>query len=106
MIEVLIAGLFIVAFGGMILILVLGAQEVEGEVKVRETEARGAPAEFSRLPDLLVTPPARPRVSEPNDVLQQLQQYLDAEQTFADEFVAQPSIESLYRETERKLSPH
>ena len=33
-------------------------------------------------------------------------QYLEAEQLLADEFVLQPSIESLYRESGRRLTIH
>ncbi len=108
MIGVLIGGLFIVVFGGMLLILVLGAGQVEDEVKAREAEAREMRAEPTRPARFLeAAPPPRPQTGQPQldeALLSQLQQYIDAEQTLADEFVLQPSIDSLYRETGRKLA--
>ena len=108
MLGVLIGGLFIFAFGGMLLILVLGARRIEDEIKARTLEARESRANAARIPRFfVVTQPTRPRGGQPDEaLLWQLQQYLEAEQTLADEFVLQPSIESLYRESARKLTVH
>jgi hypothetical protein len=106
MLGVLIGGLFMFAFGGMLLILMLGARRIEDEIKTREAQAlRADAAQIPRF--FVVTPPARPRVGPLDDaLLWQLQRYLEAEQTLADEFVLQPSIESLYRESGRRFTAH
>jgi hypothetical protein len=108
MLGVLIGGLFIFAFGGLLLILVLGARRIEDEMRVRALAERKARAEVARIPGFfVVSQPARPRAGQLDEaLLWQLQQYLEAEQTLADEFVLQPSIESLYRESGRKLTTH
>ncbi len=108
MLGVLVGGLFIFAFGGMLLILALGARRIEDEIKAREAGAREARAEAARIPRFfVVAPQPRPRIGQLDDaLLWQVQQYLEAEQTLADEFVLQPSIENLYRETGRRLTTH
>ncbi len=96
------------AFGGMLLIVFLGARRIEDEFaeKTRVEEAIRAKAAW--IPRFfVVTPPTAPRVGPLDDAfLGQLQQYLDAEQTLADEFVLQPSVENLYRDSGRKLTAH
>jgi hypothetical protein len=108
MLGILIGVLFTFAFGGMLLMLVLGARGIEDEFKDRAWEVQKIRAEAARIPRFFVlTQPAGPaggRVDEA--LLWQLQQYLDAEQVLADEFVLQPSIESLYRESGRRLTAH
>lgn len=108
MLGVLVGGLFIFLFGGMVLILFFGARRIEDELSERAREARQIGAEAARIPRFfVVTQPAGPeggRVDEA--VLWQVQQYLTAEQTLADEFVSQPSIESLYRDSGRRLASH
>lgn len=108
MLGVLIGGLFAFTFGGMLLMLFLGARRIEEEMAERTREAQKIRAEAARIPRFfVVTPPAGPRVQRLDEtVLWQLQRYLDAEQTLADEFVLQPSIESLYRESGRRLTAH
>ena len=95
MLGVLLGALFAFGFGGVLLILVLGAQRIERELQARAAEEIGAQAE--RLPRFfMVTPPPGPQDGPPDRLLLwQLQQYLRAEESLADEFVLQPSVESL-----------
>ncbi len=108
MLGVLVGVLFTFAFGGVLLILVLGARRIEDELEARAREARQILADAARIPRFfVVTQPAGPRVGRVDEaLLWQLQQYLDAEQMLANEFVLQPSIESLYRESGRRLTAH
>ena len=108
MLGALIVGLFTFAFGGMLLILILGARRIEDELRERAREAREVRTETARIPRFfVVTRPAGPAVGRVDEaLLGQLQQYLDAEQVLADEFVLQPSVESLYRESGRRLTVH
>lgn len=108
MLGILIGGLFTFAFGGMLLIVVLGARRVEDELKERAKEVHDICADAARIPRFfLANQPADHAVARPDEALiGQLQQYLEAEQHFADEFVLQPSIESLYRESGRRLTVH
>lgn len=107
MLSILVV-LFTFGFGGMLLILFFGAQRIEDEFKERVRETEEIRAQAARVPRFfVVTPPPPPRVGPFDDAfLWQLQQYLDAEQTLADEFVLQPSLESLYRDSGRKLTTH
>ncbi len=100
--------LFTFGFGGMLLILFFGARRIEDEFKERARETQEIRAQAARVPRFfVVTQPAPPRVGPFDDAfLWQLQQYLDAEQTLADEFVLQPSLESLYRDSGKKLTTH
>ena len=108
MLGILIGVLFTFAFGGMLLILFLGARRIEDELKERAREVQKIRADAARIPRFFVVPqpvsPAAGRVDEA--LLWQLQRYVDAEQILADEFVLQPSIESLHRESGRKLTTH
>jgi hypothetical protein len=108
MLSILIGLLFTVAFGGMLLILILGARRIEDELAERAREAQQIRAAAARIPGFLVlTKPASPRIGQVDEaLLWQLQQYLEAEQMLADEFVLQPSIESLYRGAGRRLTTH
>lgn len=101
--------LFTFAFGGMVLIVFFGARRVEEELNERARERQEIRAQVARIPRFFVvtTQSAAPRVGPLDDAfLGQLQQYLDAEQTLADEFVLHPSVESLYRESGRKITTH
>ena len=62
----------------------------------------------ARIPRFfVVSQPTSPRRGPLDEALiRQLQQYLEAEQLLADEFVLQPSIESLYRESGRRPMSH
>jgi hypothetical protein len=108
MVGVLLGGLFIFTLGGTLLILLLGARRFEngrGE-RVRETQEIGA--EAARIPRFFaVTPPADLQIEQVDEtLLGQLQEYLDVEQGLAEEFVREPTIESLYRESGRRLTGH
>jgi hypothetical protein len=108
MLGVLIGGLFAFLFGAMLLILVFGAQRIEGEFNEREQEIQKIRAAAARIPRfIVVSPPASAR-SGPLDeaLLWQVQQYLETEQLLADEFVLRPSIESLYRDSGRRPVSH
>jgi hypothetical protein len=108
MLGILIGGLFTFAFGGMLLIVVLGARQVEDELKKRARVENDIRAAASRIPGFFLAnqplPPEGGRLDEA--LLGRVQQYLDAELLLADEFVLQPSIESLYRESDRRLTVH
>ncbi len=108
MLAILIGVLSAFAFGGMLLILILGARRIEDELVERAREAQEIRAAAARIPRFfVVTQPASHRIGQVDEALLcQLQQYLEAEQTLADEFVLQPSIESLYRGAGRRLTAH
>jgi len=100
--------LFAFMFGGMLLIVVFGARRIEDELEERARETQEIRAQAARIPRFFViTQPPAPRMGPLDDAfLGQLQQYLDAEQTCANEFVLQPSIESLYRASDKTLTTH
>ena len=105
MLGIIIGGLFTFAFGGLVLILVLGARRIEDELEERAQKVREiAP----RVPHfLVVSQPTGPRVGRVDEaLLWRVQQYLEAEQVRVDEFVLQPSMESLYRDSGRSLRGH
>lgn len=108
MLGVLIGCLCAFGFGGMLLILFFGARQIEDDLTQRAQEAQKIRADAARIPRFFViSQPASPRAGRPDEAfLSQLQDYLDAEQTLADEFVLQPSIESLYRESGRRITTH
>lgn len=105
MLAVLIGGLFTFLFGGMMLMLFFGARRIEDEFNETQRQMNKVRADAARTPRfIVVSPPTRPRSGPLDDaILLQVQQYLDAEQLLADEFVLQPSMERLYRESGRRL---
>jgi hypothetical protein len=107
MLGILIAGLATFAFGGMLLIVVLGARRIEDELETRARETQDLYA-AARIPRFFVVNPqptdAVGRIDEA--ALTRLEQYVEAEQVLADEFVLRPSVESLYREAGRRLTVH
>ena len=108
MLSILIGGLFTFAFGGMLLIVVLGARGIEDELKARAHQENEVRAVAARIPGFFfANQPAGGELGRQDEALiGRLQQYLEAEQLLADEFVLQPSIESLYRESGRRLTIH
>jgi len=108
MMAVLICGLGTFLFGGMLLILIFGAQGIEAEREATRREARKARPQLARIPrSFVVSQPARPQGEKSHDAFAaQLEQYLEAEQMLADQFVSEPSLESLYREAETRLTCH
>jgi len=108
MLGIIIGGLFTFAFGGLVLILVLGARRIEDELEERARKAREIRVDAPRVPHfLVVSQPTGSRVGRVDEaLLWRVQQYLEAEQMRVDEFVLQPSIESLYRESGRSLRGH
>ena len=108
MLGILIGVLFTFAFGVMLLILFLGARRIEDELTERAREARKIRADAARIPRFfVVTQPVSPAAGRVNEaLLWQLQRYVEAEQILADEFVLQPSLESLHRDSGRKLTTH
>jgi hypothetical protein len=108
MLGVLLGGLFMFTLGGTVLILLLGVRRIENGRRERVREAQEIRAEAARIPRFFaVTPPAGPQNEQVDEaLLWQLQEYLDVEQVLADEFVRQPTIESLYRESGRRLAGH
>jgi hypothetical protein len=108
MVGILIGGLFTFLFGALGLILVFGARRIEDEFNEREQEIQKIRAEAARIPRFIViSPPAGARSGPLDEALfWQVQQYLEAEQLLADEFVLRPSMESLYRESGRRPASH
>jgi len=108
MLGILIGGLFTFMFGGLVLIVFLGARRIEDEFEERKKEIGEIRAQAARIPRFLVVSPlASARVARSDEALVwQVQQYLETEQVLADEFVLQPSLESLYRESGRRITGH
>lgn len=108
MLGILIGGLFTFFFGGLILILILGARRIEDELEQRQREAETVRARATYVPRFfVVTQPAPAQgVKLDEAILGRLQQYVEAEQILADEFVLQPSVDTLYRESGKKLVGH
>jgi len=107
MVGVLIGGLFTFLFGGLLLIVLFGAQEIEAELKAKEREARKVRAVGAHVPRFFVTQPAGDQAGKIDEAFaSRVQHYLDTEQILADEFVSQPSIENLYRESATRLTWH
>jgi hypothetical protein len=108
MFGVLIGGLFAFLFAGLLLALVLGGRRIEDELNERAREARKIRVGAARVPRfLVVNRPTGSRVGRVDEaLLWRVQQYLEAEQMLADKFVLQPSIENLYRESDRSLRGH
>lgn len=108
MLGILIGVLFALLFGGLVLIVFLGARRIEDELGERKMEAGRIRAKAARIPRfLVVNPVTTSRAGRPDEALVwQLQQYLETEQVFADEFVLHPSLESLYRESGKRIMGH
>jgi hypothetical protein len=108
MLGILIGGLFTFMFGGLVLIVFLGARRIEDEFAERKKEIGEIRAQAARIPRfLVVNPVTTSRVGRPDETLVwQVQQYLEMEQVLADEFVLHPSLESLYRESGRRITGH
>lgn len=108
MLGILIGGLFTFLFGGMLLILIFGAQGIEAQLEEKEREAARFRAEGARIPRFfVVNQPVNPRPGVIDEAFaSHVREYLEAEQVLADEFVLHPSIESLYRESGTRLTSH
>jgi hypothetical protein len=108
MLGILIGALCTFLFGGMVLMLFFGARRIEDEFNEKQREAKKVRADTARTPRFIViSQPTRPRGGPLDEaILRQVQQYLDAEQLLADEFVLQPSMESLYRDSGRRPMSH
>jgi hypothetical protein len=108
MLAILIGGLFTFLFGGLILILFCGARRIEEEIEARRREEEDVRRQAARVPRFfVVTQPASPRNGKIDEaLLRNLQQYLEAEQRVAHEFVLRPSLDSLYRDSGRTLVGH
>ncbi len=108
MLGVLVGGLFAFLFGAMVLALFFGARSVEDQFNERAQEIEKIRAEAARIPRFIVVsqPPAPHAGPLDEKLFWQVQQYLDAEQQLADQFVLQPSVESLYRESGSRPTRH
>jgi len=108
----MIAGLLVVllvfAMGGLLFIVFLSAQGIEERRMEDERRAQQSVRPARHVPQFLViTQPAAPDIGGLNEAfLQQFREYVDAEQTLASEFVLHPSMETLYRESGRRLAGH
>jgi hypothetical protein len=108
MIGILIGGLVTFLFGGLLLILIFGAQQIEADREAARREARKARLDAARIPRFfVVNQPVAPRPAVVDEAFaSHVRAYLEAEQMLADEFVLQPSIESLYRGSATRLTSH
>jgi hypothetical protein len=108
MLGVLIGGLFTFLFGAIVLILVFGTRRIDDELNERQREIQKIRADAARIPRfIVVSPPTGARCGPLDEALfWQVQQYLEAEQLLADQFVLQPSMESLYRDSGRRPTSH
>jgi len=105
MLGMIVGILFLFGFGGLLLIVVLGARRVDEERRARATREA---CMVVREPRFVVVAASRPEPRHGSAVddsfFSQLQQYVEAEQLLADQFVLQPSIEALYRSSGRSLA--
>ena len=102
---ILIGGLFAFLFGGMLLMLIFGAQEIEAR-RHEEVEAEKLRAEAARIPRFFVVN-QQPRNGVVDEAFAaHVRAYLEIEQMLADEFVLHPSLESLYRNSGSRLQSH
>jgi hypothetical protein len=101
MIGMLAVGLWIFVFAGALLILLLGARRIEDGLREREEEAREVAGDVPLTRRFLsFARSAAPGSAASEEAwLSELPAYLEAEQMAADEFVLQPSLELLYRES-------
>lgn len=108
MIAVLLVGLLVFVMGGMLLMLFLGAQGIEERLMEDDRREKQLLRQIAPVPQfLVVTQPSAPRLDGLDEAfLLQLCAYLEAEETLASEFVMQPSLENLYRESGRRLTEH
>jgi len=108
MIGVLIGGLVTFLLGGMLLILIFGAQGIEADREAARREDRKARIDAARLPRFFVVSQAvKPEAKDSHEAFAaQLEHYLEAEQVLADQFVSQPSLESLYCKSDTRLTWH
>lgn len=81
-------------FGSMLLIVFLRAQRFVTEFEERPSGMRRMYAQ------------AAPGVPPHTAFVRELEKYLNAEQVLADQFVAQPSVENLYRESGTGIRTH
>ena len=97
MLGILTGGLLTFAFGGALLILFLGARRIEDGLNERDREA----SELPGAPRFLRA--ALGRGASEEALLSELRVYLEEEQIAADEFVWEPSMERLYRQSGEQL---
>jgi hypothetical protein len=107
MLGILLGALFAFLFVAFLLVLLLGARSIEDQLAERAGKTREIHARAVRVPRFLVVnrAPAAQGWIDPM-LLSRVQQYLEAEQMLAEEFVLQPSIESLYRDSGRSITGH
>lgn len=94
---------FTFLFAGTVLILTFGYQAVEEERAKTGKASTEAPA--PRVRSSRFFGPVRPAEPATPDeaMLMRVQRYLDAEQAIAEQFVSEPSVESLYRGAEERV---
>ncbi len=97
--------LFTFGFGGMLLIIFLGARRIEGEFEEKARAAERLRAQAASVPRFFVIAQPAPRTNSLDEALVgELQRYVSTEQMLADEFVSEPSVERLYRGSGRPLT--
>lgn len=108
MLELLLVGLFVFVMGGMVLIAFLGAQGLEDRLMQEEGGQPQPSRAIAPAPQFLVVgQQATARFDGLDETfLPQLREYLEAEETLVSEFVMQPSLETLYRQSERRFTQH
>lgn len=106
--AIMVGVLFTVLFGGLLLAVVLGYRNVEENRALRQEEEElwrfgldGTPT--ARLRARLVSPEtASGPATDQDAMVRRVQNYIESEQSLADQFVSQPSVESLYRDSGKK----
>lgn len=106
--AIVVGALFTVLFGGLLLAVYLGFRSVEEQRTVRKEEEQAwrfglTGSGATRLGERLVTAASESAVKPDEEAMvRRVQNYIESEQTLADQFVSHPSVESLYRESGRK----
>lgn len=100
--------LFVFCFGGLMLIIFLAATKIEETVVEMERDTTRLGADAAGIPRFFAVTHASGadagKVDE--EFVGRLREYVESEQSLADAFVSQPSIESLYRETAPRVTVH
>lgn len=93
--------------GGMLLILILGAQSIEiqdFEQRTRQRAHSSAPGGCTPQWVKVGQPPAASASRFDDAFVLEVRKYVATEQTLADEFISQPSVASLYRDADTRIT--
>ncbi len=104
----LLVVLCIFAWGGMLLILCLGAQAIDAEHAKRRRESDEIGALAAGIPRFFfkIGPAPTPGATPLDDAfVSEVRKYVAAEQILAAQFVSEPSVASLYRQSDTRITP-